>query len=419
MKHARIGSAEMEWLQNAIASFNETAVRLEKAYRDLESEKRRIDLELERKNRELAHSLGNLDALLSCTTAGVVSTDAANIVRVVNRAAEQMLGIRSSDWVGSSLLEIAGDREDLLTLLSGSSEAPQVELRVRCLDDRERNLRVTVSAIEDASGQVFGAMRTITDMTEIRDLEESLAQRNRMAEMGEMSSVLAHQIRNPLNGIAGFGRLILERLDSGDSEAVRRYAENIVRGSRRLETLVHELLRFTRDDAVSRETVDLVEVVAEAVEAESATDESGSDGSSSSGTSTRDSATTRVLLPSDALTAHGDGTQLREAIANLIHNARDAAGPGGTVRIDARREGDRATIRIHDCGPGMDRETRERIFHPFFTTKESGYGLGLPIARKLIERHRGTLTIRTRPGRGCRARIELPLAHEGTDDGSR
>jgi len=236
----------------------------------------------------------------------------------------------------------------------------------------------------------------------VRALEESLAHRNRLAEMGEMAQVLAHQIRNPLNGIAGFGSLVLERLAEGRTDGIDRFATSIVDASRKLEGLVAELLRFAREEGGEADRIELARVVDEAIEELGA----GSGASAHRRDLPRISvATGRARGP-----ILGNAALLRQAIRNVIANACDAAGPEGRVRVGlAEREG-RVTLRVHDNGPGMDEDVRSRVFLPFFTTKENGFGLGLPIARKLVERDGGRLSLGTRPSRGCRVRIEFPAA---------
>jgi len=394
----RRAARELEDLREALLAFSRTARSLEGAYRHLEREKQRIDLRLEKKNRELEETVGHLDALLESMPAGVVATDPRGRVTRVNREAERILGIVSGDLLGRPASELTdASRHPLFTGERG--ELPR-ERRIRTARGEERVVAFDASDVVDRSGRILGILHTLIDRTEVRALEESLAQRNRMAEMGEMASVLAHQIRNPLNGIAGFGRLISERLDEGSSEGVDRYARCIVEASTRLDALVTGLLRLCRDEAPRRETVDLRAVVRESVDSLSRVVEG----------------TLEVIVGRGPIPVDADATLLVEAARNLVTNALEAAGPRGRVRLQVLRRGDRAALRVHDDGPGMDAATAERVFHPFFTTKETGYGLGLPIARKAIERCDGTVTVRSRPGRGCRVRVDLRCARgEGHD----
>ena len=430
MKDPRLGASGIGDLRQALTRFNDTATRLEGAYRDLEHEKRRIDFELEAKNRELTDTVARLDALLGSLPSGVVATDAAGAIRTVNRAAETILGIRAENWIGRPVEELVdGDGERLIlepTCAASdserpntegpnterpSTERPSTERWVHCLDGGRRILRRATTAVFDAEGEGLGTLATFTDVTAVRALEESLAQRNRLAEMGEMAQTLAHQIRNPLNGIAGFGNLILERLADDRSDGIDRFANSIVGASRKLEGLVAELLRFAREEAGEADRIELGRVVDDAVEEMTA--------------SAGEKRTARIVVTrgrtesEGAFDVLGNASLLRQALRNLIANACDAAGPDGRVRVGLARRGDRVVLRVHDDGPGMDEDVRARVFLPFFTTKESGFGLGLPIARKLVERDGGRLELRTRPSGGCRVRVEFPAVTEEVADATR
>lgn len=403
MSDPQLAGIDARWLQDAMTSFNETAKCLERAYRDLEREKRRIDHELERKNDELERAVSELDDLLDSMPAGVVSTDAQGVVRTLNPAAESMLGIAAAEGLGRAEADLVDARGDTIFATCDESDGSVHEVSVALPNGVARRLRVATTSLRDREARGGGAMRMILDVTTQRELEESLAQRDRMAEMGEMASVLAHQIRNPLNGIAGFGSLIVERIRAGRPDDVERYAEKVISASRKLEHLVSELLRFTRVDRPHEAEVDVASLVRNLVE-------------ELAGESPLPSASIVVATHGvETTNTTGDAALLREALRNLIENARDAVSARaygdpsrGSVRVGVRRDRERVVVRIHDDGPGLDDSVRQRVFHPFFTTKESGFGLGMPIARKIIEQHGGSLTLRSRPGSGCRVRVELP-----------
>ena len=393
MTASRIATSDLGVLQDALESFNETAGRLEEAYRDLEAEKRRIDLELESRNRELADTVASLDTLLASLPAGVVGTDAEGAIRTVNQAAERILGIRRSAWLGRLACELL-DAEGQ-PLLGETELGGPVERVVRLANGDRRVLSISASRVLDPEGCGNGILATFTDVTETCALRDRLAQRDRMAEMGEMAAVLAHQIRNPLNGIAGFGRLIRERVAEERTASVDPYAARIVDASGKLEELVGGLLRFAREDSAPNELVPLDELIRAAVD-----------------TTKPQRVRLAVQRSVERIQVRADRALLREALRNLIDNALEASVDERSIRVHIDADEGKARVRIHDAGPGMDAATLERVFRPFFTTKEKGTGLGLPIARKVVERHGGRMSVRSAPGAGCRVTVELPLADE-------
>ncbi len=230
--------------------------------------------------------------------------------------------------------------------------------------------------------------------------ERERERQRRLASLGEMSAVLAHEIRNPLASLKGNAQLLAQMLPAGDKP--RAKAQRVVDEAARLEKLTTDLLAFVRTGALKRAPADPAALVREAL----ATADEGRAGRDGAG---RDAADVAVALhmqhapPSWSV----DADRLREVLVNLLDNAR-AAGAPVTVTVGAH--GGALRIDVADRGPGVPVEDRERIFEPFVTGKTQGTGLGLAVARRVIEAHGGTLEVRDAEGGGALFRIELPEA---------
>jgi two-component system, NtrC family, sensor histidine kinase HydH len=234
--------------------------------------------------------------------------------------------------------------------------------------------------------------------------ERERERQRRLASLGEMSAVLAHEIRNPLASLKGNAQLLAQMLPGG--EKPRAKAERVVEEAARLEKLTSELLDFVRTGQLRRAAADPAQLVREAVAARAG---DGGDGASS----------VENGIEIDAAEAPAswslDADRLREVIVNLVDNAR-AAGPPVRVAVSVVRSSGARMLRIDvaDRGPGVDGEDRERIFEPFVTGKTRGTGLGLAVARRVVEAHGGTLDVLDRepgnPGGGALFRLELPEA---------
>jgi two-component system sensor histidine kinase HydH len=217
-----------------------------------------------------------------------------------------------------------------------------------------------------------------------RSAEERERERERrLASLGEMSAVLAHEIRNPLASLKGNAQLLASSLD----DKSRAKAQRVVDDAVRLERLTHDLLAFVRTGELARAPVAPAELVREAA------------------------AAVDPAIEVDAAAAPPrwslDPARMREVVVNLLDNARSAGPP---ARASVRGERGRLVIEVCDRGPGVPAAERERIFEPFHTGKTHGTGLGLAIARRVVELHRGSIAVDDAPGGGARFRVEIPEA---------
>lgn len=235
---------------------------------------------------------------------------------------------------------------------------------------------------------LFGVAIAVVRRELRRQAEERARERERrLASLGEMSAVLAHEIKNPLASLKGNAQLLASSLPAG--EKPRAKAERVVDEAVRLEKLIQDLLAFVRTGTIERTACDPAILARDA--ASSVPDREGE----------------VVVEVGPVRTFQLDGARIREVLVNLIDNAV-AAGP--PVRIAVAVEGDRLIYEIVDHGPGVPAADRDKIFEPFHTGKTRGTGLGLAIAKRLVELHRGTIAVDDAPGGGARFRIVLPEA---------
>ena len=212
---------------------------------------------------------------------------------------------------------------------------------------------------------------------ELASKNRELERRSRLAALGQMAAGMAHEIRNPLGGIALYASLLVRRLNE-DAES-GSLARRIATGVERLNAIVSDILAFAGEIQPLRRPVPLPAVLAEAAELARGRLE---------GAGTRLS----CRCPAE-LTIHADGRLLVRAIANLLFNASDAAGEG-QVLLAAEAAGEHLEIRVADSGPGIAPELLDRVFNPFFTTKDTGTGLGLAIVHRIVESHGGRIVVR-------------------------
>jgi signal transduction histidine kinase len=231
---------------------------------------------------------------------------------------------------------------------------------------------------------------------ELGEKNKLLERRSRLAALGEMAAGMAHEIRNPLGGIQLYASLLAK--DVADRNDSLQLVLKIAAGVKRLESLVSQVLHFTREITANASEADLADVVAEAVEL------------SQNAMLTRQ-ITCTVDGPA-SLPVTIDATLISQSLLNLVLNAADATPLGGTIAVTFRAPTSDSGARqfhlvVRDSGPGIAPAILDKVFNPFFTTKDNGTGLGLAIVHRIVEAHEGTISVTNPPEGGARFEIRI------------
>ncbi|MBI4557756.1 MAG: hypothetical protein HY706_09240 [Candidatus Hydrogenedentes bacterium] len=240
--------------------------------------------------------------------------------------------------------------------------------------------------LEERVGQLD--LELATKNRELALMREQVRQKDRLAAVGEMAATVAHEIRNPLGGIRGFAALLARDLDAADPR--QRLVKKIVVGTQELDRVVTELLEYTRPLQLRLAPASCGAVIENAlsyVQFESPIK------------------ITKVIEPTALVLA--DEERLRQVLLNILLNAAQSLNGTGEIRITVQANGKFVTIAIADTGRGIDREQLDKVFSPFFTTKEKGTGLGLAAAAKIVDAHGGRLEATSEPGKGATFLIHL------------
>jgi signal transduction histidine kinase len=229
---------------------------------------------------------------------------------------------------------------------------------------------------------------------ELRAANEQLERSRRLAALGEMAAGIAHEVRNPLGSIGLYARMLEQ--DLADRPEQARTAGKIGSAVRGLNAVVGDVLSFARESRVTPDVLDGGELLEQAAEACLAEARTG----------------VRVECRGAGLAVWGDGVLLRQALVNIVRNAlqamEEAPAPGGghALLLEARAAGRGETaLVVSDTGPGVSRETIERMFNPFFTTRKTGTGLGLAIVHRIVDAHGGRVAVRNREDAGARGAV--------------
>ncbi len=349
------------------------------------------------------------DSVLSSVTSGVVGLDPDGRVAFVNPSAKRLLSV-GPDLADSALSVAVPEFADLFERVrSANSEGVQDQVNLLRKGQQE-SLLVRMSPRQNADGALEGYVVAFDDVTD-------LVSAQRMAAWGDVARRIAHEIKNPLTPI----RLSAERIQrkfgkhvGKDAATLEQMTDVIVRQTNDLRRIVDEFSKFARMPEPKLTISDLTKLTNDAV----ALQRAGQPG-----------VKIKADLPKEAILAELDGTMISQALTNLIKNAGEATetyiekhgrdGYQPEVRVAMSHTENTVTLTITDNGIGLP-EDRSRLFEPYVTTRDSGTGLGLPIVKKIIEEHGGTLSLTGadkfdgQNHAGACATIQLPVMRAGT-----
>jgi PAS domain S-box-containing protein len=398
--------AQLEDFTDSYILFQETTRRYREAYEELAAKFESLTLKLEETNVHLQQSLEEKDRvsnylnnILESLSGGVLVVDLNGAITFFNQEAEDITGFEQQKVLGQPYAEIiglnAGRELSVLHTLDTGERLSSREKELRQGDGGTIPLGFSTSLVRDEAGTVLGALEVFNDLTDVKRLEAEVQRVQTLAALGEMAATVAHEIRNPLGGIAGYAGMLERDLDSDDPN--RRLVQKITEGVGRLNRIVVSLLNYTRPLRLNVHPVNLVELVEETT-AFFAIDIERS----------REDIHIERRFPDGDLICRIDPEQLQQVILNLLQNAMQAMPEGGAIEVGLHTEGELGVLTISDTGVGMDDEVREKLFTPFFTTKEDGTGLGLVTSKKIIDAHNGQILVDSEPGRGTQFSISLP-----------
>jgi two-component system sensor histidine kinase PilS (NtrC family) len=307
---------------------------------------------------------------------GLFTTDMSGNVLVFNKAAERITGRKKDEVIGNKI-DVAlpflgfpfrkGRREEILTPPAGGQQI----------------IGITVSVLRDFSGKDTGFIGIFQDLTQLKKLETEIKQKEKWAAVGELSANIAHEIRNPLAAMKGSIEMLRE--DKFPAKHREKLMDIALKEMSRLDNIVTEFLTYSRPRPLEIQNVDLHMLLDETM----------------SLLNNIEQAVGNISIRKDfegTLFVDADPQKMKQVFWNLGINAIEAMKSGGELVIATREEADSVRITFSDTGAGIEQSTLEKIFFPFFTTKDEGTGLGLAIAYRIVEEHNGNLVAQSIPG---------------------
>ncbi len=435
-KHPKEEASNEHLLEESFDAFQQTALELQAFYHELKEKVDELNGELLRKNEELQLNLSEKEQrqnfianILASSAVGCFVTDSNGVVNYVNLMGLQLIGKPLEKIHGVGLNEVFQHpvlpqtlvREDLKVY----DHAKEQELEFRHPNGSKRRLLLTISSMRGEADEILGIIINTQDISDIRKMEAEAERKNRLTGMGEMGATIAHKIRNPLGSIELFSALLKKDLDPEAPQ--QQLIEHIASATQSMNHIISNILDYTKPCRIAKEKpIEIHELLRETLE------------------SWRHEISDRQVhiimdLEATATEIKGDCELLKQVFHNLIANAFQAildspTHEPGKIFISTRNflthnetilkrfysaqernqgiqdDGLRLIeIRIQDTGMGMPPEIGQKIFSPFFTTKEDGIGLGLATVHHIVESHGAVLDVESEVDQGTQMTLLFPV----------
>ncbi len=386
-----IGHVADDEIGSLVDSFNKMTKDLRNSREQLEFSAR----VLRQQNTEIEERRQYIEVVLKNVSAGVITIDAAGLVTTMNKSAEKMLSLSSTQIINRSYRKLLGGRhreqaDEIMEKFRNSHEdALELSLRVT-ISGRPRSFMGHLNALKDDTGRHMGIVTVFDDLT---DLEKA----QRMAAWREVARRIAHEVKNPLTPIS----LSAQRLNRKYSEKLNESVFDectrmIIDQVESIRNLVNEFSAFARFPTAHPVPCDLVPIIDEtlALYREGHLD-----------------VHFQVEIAEDLPQLNLDRQQIKQAMINLVDNAISAIKENGTIFITMTHLPalNRVRLEVGDTGPGISDKDKTRLFEPYFSTKKAGMGLGLTIVNTIIEDHNGRITVQESASGGAQFVIELPV----------
>ncbi len=401
-------------LASAFQDFQAKAETLSDAYRRMQEDFKKVNIELDNKNEQLAQSLKKqeemqvyLSSILESMNNGVIGVDIMERITHFNKAASEITGYSQEEVLNKKYADFFHKGVDEESTLLHAVRTRKVMARDEKTIWHKNGHPVPVSfqtaLLQDPAGSSLGAVEIISDVSAIKAMEQEMRQAKTMAALGEMAATVAHEIRNPL-GAMGMWADLLER-EIPQENPSRKLVNKIVEGLGRLNRIMSNLLVYSRPVKPQPRKVALEHLLSETIDFVGIEID-------------RQDQKVSIVKQwgNESVYVLVDPEKLQQVVMNLSLNAVQAMPSGGTltVRIDKdssdQEKPGLVSFSLIDTGGGIPAEHLGKIFDPFFTTKANGTGLGLAIVKKIVESHAGYIDVFSVEGKGTTMKVFLPTA---------
>jgi PAS domain S-box-containing protein len=363
---------------------------------------------VERRNRLLPLHPGRqiaISTLLESMPEAVFVVDVSGHIIEANQAGERLAGLPKAtlremkpNEMTKYISERTGSADPSKWIVTRAMTGESVQERRTLRDSSGREIEALVGAnpIRESDGRIVGALVVVHDITELAQLREHMADAEKHDALGRMAASLAHDFNNVLDTISK-AATVLEMMPERRTEDRAVLIRMILNAVKRGSEIVANVRQFLKSGQVGSDLLDLNVLLEESIELTRPTWEAQ-----------KNISIIRMFQP--VARVHANAAEMRRIFTNLILNAIDAMPQGGTLVVGCKEENGRVQAFVEDTGVGIAKEKQDKIFEPYYTTKNKGTGLGLSSALKIVHAQHGNLTFSSKPGVGTRFTVELPSA---------
>jgi signal transduction histidine kinase len=346
----------------------------------------------------------NLDQMMANLQDGVMLFTNDFRVVLVSASSERFIGKPRGAMLGCRPAEIFSKDTPLGSAILQAIETRQPLGQEEIETEQGRQIQISLDFIEERGARI-GALLTLRDAESVHRIEDEIELSRRLAAIGRLTSGVAHEVKNPINAIVVHLEVLRQKLKEIEPDT-RRHLDVIGSEIHRLDRVVQTLVDFTRPVELRLSEMDLRRLVEDVVLLASPA-----------------AAQHHVAIDREgreALVVRIDSDLVKQAILNIVLNGVQAMPEGGKLRIVTRREGDGALLTVHDEGPGIPEDIRDKVFNLYFTTKKGGSGIGLAMAYRVVQLHHGSVEFTSVPGEGTTFYLRFPLSESmGVSEPSR
>jgi len=364
-----------------------------------------IVIENTRLDKERRDKQSLLEGVIKSSINGIIVSDIRGKILHINPKAEEMAGITQEEARGILAQDLSDlddeERRRLYQVFKNKENISHYERLHTRRDGRRLVVSLSCFPVIDENDRTLGVVTEFTDVTEKKRMDDYYVRLEKFAALGHIASAIAHEIRNPLAGIAATVQNL--EVDCEEGSPQKTDLRNIIHEVDRLEKLLRDILGLARPLPLQMEELrvsDLIHSTLNLVKKEAA----------------KRAIAITTAFPQSEIFIRADAGRLRQVFLNLILNAMEAIDAKGEIAVALEMQTDgkdrpaRLVINVKDDGPGIPPGHLNKIFDPFFTTKKVGTGLGLAVCQRIIQDHDGMIEVESRENAGATFRITLPVS---------